>query len=223
MVAKKGRGLLMAYSEVLPEHEEEFNRWYDEEHLPERWDFPGVLDAARYLAVKGGPKYLACYELADPDAWNSGVWNHARENPTEWSKRMSPLVIGVNFILNVYKLIYPDYVSPETEQSGMAPVMMIGRHSVPPDLETQFNQVYNTERLPAAYDVPGYIRGRRFQAEVGEPKYTTVHEMETLEVANSPEWGAWSTGGSSLWSSVMRPNMANPEGSPGIYTRIFPK
>lgn len=213
----------MAYSEVPPEHEEEFNRWYDEEHIPERWEFPGVLDAARYLAVKGGPKYLACYELAEPDAWNSDVWKHAVDNPTEWSKRMSPFVIGTKFTLNVYKLIYPYDVSAETAQSAMAPVLLIGRHSVPPDLEPQFNHTYDAERLPAAYAVPGYIRGRRFEGVVGEPKYTTVHELESLRVSDSPEWMTWSTGGSPLWAGTMRPNMANADGSPGLYTRIFPE
>ena len=226
MTAKKGRGLLMAYSAVLPEHEEEFNCWYDEEHLPERWEFPGVLNAARYVAVKGGPKYLACYELDSPGAWNSGVWVHARENPTEWSKRMSPLVIGTEFILNIYRLIYPltdpEEVSPETERSGMAPALVVGRHSVPEALESEFNRVYDTERMPAAYDVPGYLRGRRFEAVVGEPKFTTIHELESLQVVDSPQWGAWSTGGSALWAETMRPNMSNPDGSPGVYTRIFP-
>ena len=228
MTAKKGRGLLMAYSEVRPEHEEEFNRWYDAEHLPERWEFPGVLDAAHYVAVKGGPKHLACYELDGPDAWESDVWVHARENPTEWSKRMSPLVIGTKFILCVYRLVYPDQVSPdpvslEAEQSGMAPALVVGRHAVPPQLDAEFNQVYNTERMPAAYDVPGYIRGRRFEAVVGEPRYTTIHELESVAALESPEWVAWSTGGSALWADTMRPNMANPEGSPGVYARVFPR
>jgi hypothetical protein len=182
-----------------------------------------VLDAARYVAVKGGPKHLACYELDSPEAWNSGVWVYARENPTEWSKRMSPLVIGTEFILNIYRLIYPEDVSPETERSGMAPVMVVGRHSVPGALEAEFNRVYDAERMPAAYDVPGYLRGRRFEAVVGEPKFTTVHELKSLEAVDSAQWAAWSTGGSALWAETMRPNMANPDGSPGIYTRVFPR
>jgi hypothetical protein len=32
-------------------------------HLPELLSVPGILSAARYEAVKGGPQYLACYEL----------------------------------------------------------------------------------------------------------------------------------------------------------------
>ena len=56
MAAKKGNGLLMIYSDVPVEHEEEYNRWYNEEHIPERLSIPGVLNAARYEAVQGGPR-----------------------------------------------------------------------------------------------------------------------------------------------------------------------
>ena len=31
---KKGDGLLLVYSDVAPEHDEEYNRWYNEEHIP---------------------------------------------------------------------------------------------------------------------------------------------------------------------------------------------
>ena len=46
MPPKKGHGLLMVYTDVPDDVEEEFNRWYDEEHIPERLAIPGVLSAA---------------------------------------------------------------------------------------------------------------------------------------------------------------------------------
>ena len=58
MATTKGTALLMVWSEVPAEHEAEFNRWYNEEHLAERLSVPGFLSAARYEAVKGGPKHL---------------------------------------------------------------------------------------------------------------------------------------------------------------------
>lgn len=222
MTAKKGRGLLMVYTDVPPEHEDEFNRWYNEEHIPERLSIPGVLNAARYRAVQGGPKHLACYELDAPEAWYSDAWQYWLINPTEWSQRMSPNVVGTTYIRNLYRLIYPSEVAEETAQAAMAPVLLVGRMSVPPELEDRFNQAYNTERLPACYSVPGYVRGRRFQAVMGEPQYTTVHEMESLQVAQSPEWDAWRTAQTPVWSSTVRPRMTHADGSPGVYTRVFP-
>ena len=222
MAAKKGRGLLMVYSDVAPEHDAEYNRWYNEEHIPERLSIPGVLSAARYQAVQGGPKYLACYELDQPEAWQSDPWQHWLNNPTEWSKRMSPGVIGTEYIRNLYRLIYPTDVSSDTAQAEMAAVMLVGRMSVPTGLETQFNEAYNNERLPACYKVPGYLRGRRFQAVMGEPKFTTLHEMESLKVSESAEWEAWRVAVTPVWSNTVRPQMTHVAGSPGVYTRIFP-
>jgi hypothetical protein len=35
MTTKKGTGLLMVWTDVPAEHEAEFNRWYNEEHMME--------------------------------------------------------------------------------------------------------------------------------------------------------------------------------------------
>jgi hypothetical protein len=49
-MAKKGRGIFLVYTDIDPMHEDEFNAWYNTEHLPELLSLPGVLDAARYVA-----------------------------------------------------------------------------------------------------------------------------------------------------------------------------
>ena len=53
----------MVFTNVDSEHDFEFNKWYVEEHLPERLSAPGFLDGALYQATKGSPRYLAIYEL----------------------------------------------------------------------------------------------------------------------------------------------------------------
>jgi hypothetical protein len=48
-MAKKGEGLFLVYTDLIdPKYEEEFNAWYNTEHLPELLTLPGFLDAARY-------------------------------------------------------------------------------------------------------------------------------------------------------------------------------
>ena len=222
MAEKKGRGLLLVYTDVPVEHEDEFNRWYNEEHIPERLAIPGVLSAARYVAVKGGPKYLACYELTEPQAWYADAWQRHLNDPTDWSKTMSPSVIGQNYIRNLYTLVYPTEVPQETAEAEMAPALLVGRMSVPASLEDRFNQVYNQERLPLYRSIPGYVRGRRFAAVMGEPKYVTVHECEATEVADSPEWGVVRDTETPDWSDTINPNTTHAAGSPGVYRRIFP-
>jgi hypothetical protein len=62
-MAQKGRGIFVVYVDIDAQDATEFNEWYNNEHLPELLSVPGILSAARYEAVKGGPHYLACYEL----------------------------------------------------------------------------------------------------------------------------------------------------------------
>jgi hypothetical protein len=222
VVTKKGDGLLMVYSEVPAKHEEEYNAWYDTEHIPERLSIPGVLNAARYQAVEGGPKYLACYELHSPETWHSDAWQKWLNNPTPWSRRMSPTVIATKFIRNLYRRVYPTTVPTETATADMAPVILVGRMSVPEALDAKFNEAYNNERLPLCSRIPGYIRARRFQAVMGEPKYTTVHEMDSLDVWKSKAWDDWRTAVTPVWSGEVRQAMVHAEGSPGVFRRIFP-
>ena len=80
-MAKKGHGIFLVYADIDPKHEEEFNAWYNTEHLPELLSLPGFLDAARYMAYKGVPKYLAVYELESAEALKTAEFQKWRANP----------------------------------------------------------------------------------------------------------------------------------------------
>ena len=95
-MATKGNGIFLVYTDIDSKFEEEFNAWYNTEHLGELLNLPGFLDAARYVAEKGGPKYLAAYELTSADALKTAEFQKWRANPSPWSRRMSPTVIGKN-------------------------------------------------------------------------------------------------------------------------------
>jgi len=46
-MAQKGRGIFMVYVDIDAQHVQEFNDWYNKEHLPELLSVPGILSAAR--------------------------------------------------------------------------------------------------------------------------------------------------------------------------------
>jgi hypothetical protein len=98
------RGLLLVMMEVDPEHEEEFNRWYREEHYPERMACAGFLSGRRYRAVEGEPKYLALYELASPEVLDGEDYLRVA-SPSEWTRRLQPHF--TTRIRNVYVEIDP--------------------------------------------------------------------------------------------------------------------
>jgi hypothetical protein len=83
-----GRALLLVMIDIDPDHEEEFNRWYEEEHLPDRDGLPGFVSARRFVSHEGGPKYLALYELENVDALDSDEYLRLINPPSEWTQRM---------------------------------------------------------------------------------------------------------------------------------------
>lgn len=219
-MAKKGNGIFLVYTDIDPTHDEEFNAWYDTEHLADLLRLPGFLDAARYVAVKGGPKYLAAYELESADAFNSPEFQKYRANPSPWSRRMSPVVIGKNFTRALGAQIFPAAV--EKSDRGFAPALQIGRMSVPDGVDREWNEWYNGEYVPGYRKVPGVIYARRFRIVEGETRYATVYEFEHEKVSETPEWNKQREG-SSPRSGPMRDAMTHAQGSPGVYRRIHPK
>jgi antibiotic biosynthesis monooxygenase (ABM) superfamily enzyme len=218
-MAKKGNGIFLVFTDVEPKHEEEFNAWYNTEHLGDLLKLPGFLDAGRYVATKGGPKYLAVYELASADALKSPEFQRYRANPGPWSRRMSPTVIGKNLARTLGTQIFP--VSLEMSDRAFAPSLQIGRMSVPDNVDREWNEWYNGEYIPGYRKVPGVIYARRFRVVEGETRYATVYEFEHETVSETAEWNKQRES-SSPRSGRMREAMTHGPGSPGVYRRIFP-
>ena len=81
-----GKGMLLTSMDVDPEHEEDFNRWYDREHLEERVAVNGFVEARRYVAEDAAPKYLCLYSTETIEVLDSPAYKARLANPTEWSK-----------------------------------------------------------------------------------------------------------------------------------------
>ena len=81
-----GKGMLLTSMDIDPSDEAEFNRWYDREHLLERVAIDGFLEARRYIAHQGSPKYLCLYSTATFEVLDSPTYRTVLMNPTVWSK-----------------------------------------------------------------------------------------------------------------------------------------
>jgi hypothetical protein len=66
-------GLFIAYSSAVPGRDAEYEKWYEEIHVPDvRAAIPSVTAVHRYKQVDltgggGAPRYVAVYELGDAD------------------------------------------------------------------------------------------------------------------------------------------------------------
>ena len=88
---------------------DEYNAWYDQEHLPRCVGIPGVLRARRFASTgilgggSNGPRYLTAYELSGPDVWDSPAALQARKTP--WTEKMRSLFSNTRRAL--YQLVAP--------------------------------------------------------------------------------------------------------------------
>ncbi|WP_397474611.1 hypothetical protein [Pusillimonas sp.] len=88
-------GLLLVTMEPPPAMEEEFNAWYDSEHMPERAELPGILRTQRMVCTTGWPKYAAIYDLESTDVMESAPYQRiSGKNFSPWSKRIGGKVSG---------------------------------------------------------------------------------------------------------------------------------
>lgn len=87
------KGLLLVLADPAPAIEEEFNDWYDSEHLPERAVLPGFETAKRFVCVSGGPAYAALYDLSSLAALDSEPYRAVSgDRFSPWTRRVAARV-----------------------------------------------------------------------------------------------------------------------------------
>ena len=78
-------GILAIWHDVDAAIGDDYERWYFQEHLPERVGVPGFLAGRRYEAVEGAPRFLTYYEGKGPDTFVSKPYLDRLNDPTPWS------------------------------------------------------------------------------------------------------------------------------------------
>ena len=102
-----GNTILVVMMDEEPGHEAEFDRWYNEEHLPERMEIAGYVSARRFKLEEGNGvlKYLCIWELEDASSLESEQYKMQRARPSwirdEANKYITQRARGL------YQQIYP--------------------------------------------------------------------------------------------------------------------
>jgi len=115
-----GGTILVVMMEVAPEHEADFNRWYDEEHLPERLEIAGYVSARRFKLEEGEGvlKYLCIWELMDGSPLHSEAYKAQQQRPSELRDRVHTYI--KQRMRGLYRQIYPP-VGAFEDHSGFHP------------------------------------------------------------------------------------------------------
>ena len=81
--------------DVPDDMESEFNRIYDDEHVPRLLTVPGVHGCTRYhlesSTVEGVARYAAMYEIDSPDVVSSARFR-AEADSGEWLEKIRPAI-----------------------------------------------------------------------------------------------------------------------------------
>lgn len=86
----KNKGLLLVLADPVAALEEEFNDWYDTEHLPERAIIDGFETARRYICLGDGPRYAAIYDLTGLEVLDGEAYRAiSGANFSPWTRRIA--------------------------------------------------------------------------------------------------------------------------------------
>lgn len=153
------RGLLLTITEPPAAMEEEFNAWYDAEHLAERLAIPGFRSAQRWVmdCPPGQGKYLATYELDSPAVLNSATYLKYFNNQSPWSRRCLGKLVA--FRRWACEQVDPGAADPHPGARAIA---------------------FSTAEAP----IPGALQKRRFAATTGET--IVLQELGDWRIAPAP-------------------------------------
>ena len=84
------KGILIAAMDFSNVAEDEFNDWYDTEHVPERQRVPGFLVCQRWIGADNPKQSVATYDLENLSVLQSPAYRAiGGENLSPWSKRVT--------------------------------------------------------------------------------------------------------------------------------------
>jgi len=192
------KGTLIAAMNIGRAAEDEFQDWYDTEHLPERQRVPGFLACERWIGADDRRISLATYDLQSVKVLQSpGYLAIGGENLSPWSKRVTSQVDRLMRFEG--DQILPGDQLPPTKAGGL----LLNAMNIAPELEAEFNEWYDKEHIPALAAVPGVLAARRFRAVDGNRKYVALYHLASPDV---PEGAAWKTARQSDWTSRLQPH-----------------
>jgi len=211
-----GSGMLMTFTEVPDEHEQDFNEWYNREHIDERTQLPGFLRSRRYIACEGtvSPKYVAWYETRDVSDLAAPGYMALLANQTPWSQRvMGQFSLFQRFTLRVtVDQIY-----------GFGGALSLVRFTAPEgeDARTALRAHIEGELLPGAIDKSGMVGGCLMENDLAVANAPLRHQGQPVPEGQAVEWVLALEGGESpVTAAVARDVAAELDGAAALHYRF---
>jgi hypothetical protein len=199
-------GLLVAGFDYSAVSEDEFNDWYDTEHIPERQRIPGFVNCERWVGADNAKISIATYDLKSLDVLKSEAYRKiAGENLSPWSKRMTGKSKRI-CRFEAEQLAPGDRAAPQA-----AGGLLLFAMNIAPEAEQELNAWYDEEHIPRLSAVSGCLSARRFEVvsavSDGSQRYLALYHLTGPEVCSSK---SWEVAADTEWTRKLRPHFRNP-------------
>lgn len=178
------RGALFSQMTPPEELEDEFNDWYDTEHVPARLALPAFDHAARYRAASGRD-YVAVYDVSDVAVFDSPEYELLRTNRSDRTRRIQDKVDGFTRFTCIEQ--------SDVGTSGPQDLLYVVAFDVPDDRVEAYDAWYELEHTDMLMAAEKWRRVRRLivvDGAGGPWTHLTLHYIADETALDSPERAA---------------------------------
>jgi len=174
-------GLLMLCFDYSNVNIDEFNDWYDTEHIPERERTRGILNANRWLTTSNRRISVASYDLETIDVLAYPEYLAiSGKNLSPWSKRIVPAC--KQLLRFEGRQIYPG----SGLASKSASLLLLIGVKLTPVLGLDTNEVYRAH-ASRVEKIPG-LEARFFKSTNESVDFLEMYELASAELLKSEHW-----------------------------------
>jgi hypothetical protein len=195
-------GLLGGGFDYSAAAQDEFDDWYDTEHIPERLRITGFINGVRWTGAEDPRISLAIYDLESLDVLKKPEYlavSPAHFSP--WATRMLVHKCKRLCRFNCIQLAPGNQTAPHDAQG-----LLVSAMNVAPEADVEFNDWYDTEHLPRLAALPGVLCARRYKSPGAGYKYVATYHLTSPEICAS---AAWKEASSTPWTQKLIPYMSD--------------
>jgi hypothetical protein len=189
------------FSNPVAGHEDEYNKWYNEQHAQDVVAVPGFVTAQRFvkndlplyrLVDLQVPKYLIIYKIVTDDI--EVVFKEVNRRLETKETVISPTFDRSTSVSYVYRPFRPEIkgVGGEPEGAKHGPKQtyyQIVFTAFVEGKEDEFNAFYDNHHAPELAAIPGFVSAQRMilarpsTASIPATKYLALFKVETSDIA----------------------------------------
>jgi hypothetical protein len=188
------------FSNPVAGHEDEYNKWYDQQHALDVVAVPGFVTAQRFvknplplyrMVDLQVPKYLIVYKIVTDDV--EAVFGEVNRRLKTGETVISPAFDTKTSVSYVYRPFRPEIKGvggepPEATPGPKQTYIQIVFTAMVESMEREFNLFYDEHHAPELAAIPGFVSAQRMilarpsNSSIPATKYLALFRVETSDL-----------------------------------------